>query len=154
MFDGKDDPYAHLREYRDKLVGVGRNEKLRMQLFIWSLSGKALTWYTRQVPHKWRDWQQVVEDIITHFSLNTEISVDRFSLVIIHNQPSENLEKYARRWRTEAARLQPPLDESDLSKYFIRAQKGVYFDKMMSMMGQKFKEPVKMTDFIEEGVKS
>lgn len=85
MFDGKDDPYAHLREYRDKLVGVGRNEKLRMQLFIWSLSWKALTWYTRQVPHKWRDWQQVVEDIITHFSLNTEISVDRFSLVIIHN---------------------------------------------------------------------
>ncbi|KAG5571547.1 hypothetical protein H5410_061313 [Solanum commersonii] len=33
--------------------------------------------------------------------------------------------------------------------YFIRAQEGVYFDKIMSMMGQKLAELVKMGDFIE-----
>ncbi|XP_049405282.1 uncharacterized protein LOC125868753 [Solanum stenotomum] len=109
MFDGKGDPHAHLRAYCDKLVGVGRNEKLRMKLFIQSLSGE--------------------------------------------KKPPETFQEYARRWRTEAARVQPPLDESELSKYFIRAQEGIYFDKMMSMMGQKFAELVKMGDFIEEGVK-
>ncbi|XP_049358814.1 uncharacterized protein LOC125823480 [Solanum verrucosum] len=114
MFDGNGDPHAHLRAYCDKLVGVGRNEKLRMKLFIQSL----------------------------------------FSLANIQKKPSENFQEYARRWRTEAARVQPPLDESELSKYFIRAQEGIYFDKMMSMMGQKFAELVKMGDFIEEGVKS
>ncbi|XP_049365803.1 uncharacterized protein LOC125830664 [Solanum verrucosum] len=93
MFDGKGDNHAHLRAYCDKLVGVGRNEKLRMKLFIRSLSREALTW------------------------------------------------------------VQPPLDESELSKHFIRAQESVYFDKIMSMMGQKFAELVKMGDFIEEGVK-
>ncbi|KAH0742961.1 hypothetical protein KY290_030954 [Solanum tuberosum] len=67
---------------------------------------------------------------------------------------SKNFQEYARCWRTEVARVQPPLDESELSKYFIRAQEGIYFDKMMSMMGQKFAELVKMGDFIEEGVKS
>ncbi|KAG5600627.1 hypothetical protein H5410_031997 [Solanum commersonii] len=41
-----------------------------------------------------------------------------------------------------------------LYEYFIRAQEGIYFDKMMSIMGQKFAELVKMGDFIEEGVKS
>ncbi|KAG5595216.1 hypothetical protein H5410_036448 [Solanum commersonii] len=41
-----------------------------------------------------------------------------------------------------------------MEKYFIRAQEGVYFEKMMSMMGQKFAELVKMGDFIDEGVKS
>ncbi|KAG5616507.1 hypothetical protein H5410_016331 [Solanum commersonii] len=86
MFDGKGDPHAHLRAYCDKLVDVGRNEKLRM--------------------------------------------------------------------KTETVRVRPPLDESELSKYFIRAQECIYFDKMMSMMGQKFTELVKMGDFIEEGVKS
>ncbi|KAG5630416.1 hypothetical protein H5410_002133 [Solanum commersonii] len=78
MFDGKGDPYAHLRTYYDKLVCVGRNEK--------------------------------------------------------------------------PTRVQPPLDESEISKYFIRAQEGIYFDKKMSMMGQKFAQLVKMGDFIEEVV--
>ncbi|XP_049406049.1 uncharacterized protein LOC125869627 [Solanum stenotomum] len=133
MFDGKGDPHAHLRAYCDKLVGVGRNEKLRMKLFIRSLFGETLTWYTRQDPRKWRVWREMAEDF---------------------KKPSENFQEYARRWRTEAARVQPPLDESELSKYFIRAQEGIYFDKMMSMMGQKFAELVKIGDFIEEGVKS
>ncbi|XP_070041159.1 uncharacterized protein [Nicotiana tomentosiformis] len=46
IFDGTGDPHAQLRAYCDKLVGVGRNEKLRMKLFIRSLTGEALTWYT------------------------------------------------------------------------------------------------------------
>lgn len=49
--------------------------------------------------------------------------------------------------------MQLPLDESDLSKYFIRAQEGVYFDKIMSLMGHKFAELFKMGDFIEEVLK-
>ncbi|KAM3202379.1 hypothetical protein P3L10_030003 [Capsicum annuum] len=46
VFDEKGDPHAHLRAYCNKLVGVESNEKLRMKLFIRSLSGEALTWYT------------------------------------------------------------------------------------------------------------
>lgn len=34
IIDGTSDPHAHLRAYCDKLVGVGRNEKLRMKLII------------------------------------------------------------------------------------------------------------------------
>ncbi|KAK6796258.1 hypothetical protein RDI58_003959 [Solanum bulbocastanum] len=55
IFDRKGDPHAHLRAYCDKLVSVGRNEKLRMKLFIQSLFGEGLAWYTRQVPQKWQD---------------------------------------------------------------------------------------------------
>jgi len=56
MFDGKGDLHAHLRAYCDKLVGVVRNEKLRMNLFIRSFSGEALTFYKRQDTRKWPDW--------------------------------------------------------------------------------------------------
>ncbi|KAG5620497.1 hypothetical protein H5410_005715 [Solanum commersonii] len=154
MFDGIGDPHAYLREYCDKLVGVGRNEKLRMKLFIRSLSGETLTWYTRQDPRKWRDWQEMAKDFMTRFRFNIEITANIFSLANIQKKPSENFQQYARRWKIETARVHPPLDKSELSKYFIRAQEGIYFDKMMSMMGQKFVELVKMGDFIEESVKS
>nr|XP_033516253.1 uncharacterized protein LOC117280636 [Nicotiana tomentosiformis] len=133
IFDGTCDPHAYLRAYCDKFVGVGRNEKLRMKLFIRSMTGEALTWYTRQDPGNWRAWQDMSENFINHFRFNTEITSDRFTL---------------------ATRAKPPLDDSELTKYFIRDQEGIYFEKIMGMMGQKFHELVKIGDFLEEGIKS
>ncbi|XP_060192680.1 uncharacterized protein LOC132622155 [Lycium barbarum] len=118
IFDGTGDPHAHLRAYSDKLVGVGRSEKLRMKLFIRSLSGEALTWYTRQDPRKWSDWQDMAGDFMNHFGFNTEITPKRFSL--------GNVQK----------------------------KEGIYFEKMMGSMGQKFADLVKMGDFLGEGIKS
>ncbi|XP_060208582.1 uncharacterized protein LOC132635979 isoform X1 [Lycium barbarum] len=154
IFDGTGDPHAHLRAYCDKLVGVGRNEKLRMKLFIRSLSGEALTWYTHQDPRKWSDWQDMAGDFMNRFGFNTEITPDRFSLSNIQKKATESFQDYARRWRIEDAQVMPPLDESELSKYFIRAQEGIYLEKMMGSMGQKFADLVKMGDFLEEGIKS
>ncbi|XP_055826332.1 uncharacterized protein LOC129894696 [Solanum dulcamara] len=96
IFDGKSDPHAHLRSYCDKLVDVGRNEKLRMKFFIRSLSGETLTWYTCQDPRKWYNWQEMAEDFMNHFRFNTEITADRFSLANIQKKPSEDFQEYAR----------------------------------------------------------
>ncbi|KAM3286064.1 hypothetical protein P3S67_024863 [Capsicum chacoense] len=82
VFYRKGDPHTYLRAYCDKLVGVERNEKLRMKLFIQSLSGEALTWYTRQDPHKWRDWWEMAEDFISRFRFNTEIAQTGFHWLI------------------------------------------------------------------------
>ncbi|XP_070036752.1 uncharacterized protein [Nicotiana tomentosiformis] len=131
IFDGTSDPHAHLRAYCDKLLGVGRNEKLRMKLFIRSLTGEALTWYTRHDPQNWRTWQDMANDFMNRLLLNREITPDRFALVNLQKKPSESFQEYARQWRSEAARAQPPLDDSELTKYFIRAQEGIYFEKMM-----------------------
>ncbi|XP_060211790.1 uncharacterized protein LOC132639355 [Lycium barbarum] len=92
IFDGTGDPHAHLRAYCDKLVGVGRNEKLRMKLFIRSLSGEALTWYTRQDPRKWSDWQDMAGDFMNRFGFNTEITPDRFSLSNIQKKATESFQ--------------------------------------------------------------
>ncbi|XP_070034632.1 uncharacterized protein [Nicotiana tomentosiformis] len=62
IFDGTCDPHAHLRAYCDKLVGVGRNEKLRMKLFIRSLTGETLTCYTHQDTTNWRQEQLMLID--------------------------------------------------------------------------------------------
>lgn len=55
MFDGAGDTKAHLRMYCDKLVGVGKNEQIRMKLFMRSLTGDALSWYIGQDPKKWHN---------------------------------------------------------------------------------------------------
>nr|XP_033515007.1 uncharacterized protein LOC117279563 [Nicotiana tomentosiformis] len=103
IFDGTGDPHAHFRAYCDKLVGVGRNEKLRMKLFI-SLTRESLTWYTRQDPQNWRTWQNIVEDFMNRFRFNTEMTHDRFTLVNLQKKPSESFQEYARRWKLDSAR--------------------------------------------------
>ncbi|XP_070013299.1 uncharacterized protein [Nicotiana sylvestris] len=44
MFDGIGDPKVHLRNYCDKLVGVRKDERIRIKLFMRSLTGDALSW--------------------------------------------------------------------------------------------------------------
>ncbi|KAH0644537.1 hypothetical protein KY284_032421 [Solanum tuberosum] len=56
----------------------------------------------------------MAEDFMNRFRLNTKITVDRFSLANIQKKPSENFQEYARRWRTEAIRVKPPLDETPI----------------------------------------
>ncbi|XP_070031984.1 uncharacterized protein [Nicotiana tomentosiformis] len=127
IFDGTGDPHAHLRAYCYNLVGVGRNDKLRMKLFIRSLTGEALTWYTRQDHKNWREWQDMEEDFKNRFRFNTKITLDRFALANLQKQPS---------------------------KSFQESKEGIYFEKMIGMMGQNFPELVKMGDVLEEGIKS
>nr|XP_033508431.1 uncharacterized protein LOC117273375 [Nicotiana tomentosiformis] len=110
IFDGMGDPHAYLRVYCDKLVRVGRNEKLRIKLSIRNLTGEALTWYTLQDPRNWRTWQDMAEGFMNRFRFNTEISPNRFALVSLQKKPFESFQEYACRWRSEAARAHPPLD--------------------------------------------
>ncbi|XP_070042629.1 uncharacterized protein [Nicotiana tomentosiformis] len=120
IFYGIADPHAHLRAYCDKVVGVGRNEKLRMKLLIRSLKGEALTWYTPRIPET-RGNGNMVEDFMNCFRFNTKITSNRFTLVNLQKKMSESFQEYAHRWRSEAARAQPPLDDNALTKFFIRA---------------------------------
>jgi len=53
VFDSTGDPRVHLRTYCDKLVGVGKDERISRKLFIRSLKGDALSWYISQDPKKW-----------------------------------------------------------------------------------------------------
>ncbi|XP_070055335.1 uncharacterized protein [Nicotiana tomentosiformis] len=73
MFDGTDDPKVHLRTYCDKLVGVGRDERICMKMFMRSLTGDALSWF------------------------NTENAPDVFYIQNLKKRPMETLREYATR---------------------------------------------------------
>lgn len=46
VFDGKRNLRARLRSYCDKLVGVGKDENIRIKLFLRSSIEGTLDWYT------------------------------------------------------------------------------------------------------------
>ncbi|KAM3307903.1 hypothetical protein P3S67_009647 [Capsicum chacoense] len=138
LFNGVGDPHAYLRAYCDKLVGVGRNEMIRIKLFIRSLSGEALTWFTQQDLRKWRGWNDIAQDFMDQFKFNTEITPDMFYLAKLKKKPIETFREYALRWRVEAAKVQPPMSEGEMTATFIECQyNSLYYEKNNNHDGEK-----------------
>ena len=48
-FSGSRNPFFHLKNYRENLIGVGNNEGIRIKSFNQSLNGKALEWYSNKM---------------------------------------------------------------------------------------------------------
>ncbi|KAG5584543.1 hypothetical protein H5410_044977 [Solanum commersonii] len=124
--------------YCDKLVGVGRDERILMKLFMRSLTGEALSWYIEQDPLKWDE----------------KNAPDWFYIQNLKKKPSESFRDYAIRWRSEAARARPPMEESQMKDYFIRAQEPQYYDRMMLVAEKSFADIIKLGERIEEGIKN
>ncbi|XP_055830916.1 uncharacterized protein LOC129899948 [Solanum dulcamara] len=155
VFDGKGNPRAHLRSYCHKLVGVGKDEAIRIKLFIRSLTREALDLYTSQDPKKWCSWSIMAYEFMDRFKFNTEAIPDRFYLMKLEKKSIESFRKYAMRWRADAAKVQPPMMESEMTTLFIQSQKdATYYEKMISVVGKKFFQVIRMREFIEEGIKT
>ncbi|XP_070056491.1 uncharacterized protein [Nicotiana tomentosiformis] len=115
MFDGTGDLKVHLRTYCDKLVGVVKDERIRMKLFIRSLTEDVLSWYISQNPKKWVNWN-------------------------LKKKPTESFREYATRWRYEATKVRPALEEEQMNKFFVRAQDPQYYERLMVIENYKFSD--------------
>ncbi|XP_070034649.1 uncharacterized protein [Nicotiana tomentosiformis] len=111
MFDGTGDPKVHMKTYYDKLVEVGKNEQIRMKLFMRSLTGDALSWYISQNPKKWANWLSMASDFMDRCRFNTENVLDIFYIQNLKKKPTETFREYATRWRLEVAKVKPALKE-------------------------------------------
>ncbi|XP_070029008.1 uncharacterized protein [Nicotiana sylvestris] len=154
MFDGTGDPRVHLRTYCDKLVGVGRDEKICMKLFMRSLKGDALSWYINQDPNKWSNWVSMASDFMDKFRINAENAPYVFYIQNLKKKPAETFREYATRWRSEAAKVKPALEEEQMNKFFVRALDPQYYERLMLIRSQKFSDIIKLGEKIEEGIKS
>ncbi|XP_060190465.1 uncharacterized protein LOC132619638 [Lycium barbarum] len=154
MFDGKVNPRAHLRSYCDNLVGVGKDQAISMKLFIRCLMGEALDWYTCQDPQKWHSWGEMAQEFMDRFRFNIETVPYRFYLMKLERKSIETFREYDMRWKAKAAKVQPPMAESEMTTLFVQPLKdATYYERLISVIGQKYSEVIKMGDFIEEGIK-
>ncbi|XP_070025103.1 uncharacterized protein [Nicotiana sylvestris] len=154
LFDGTSDLRVHLRMYCDKPVGVGRDEKIRMKLFMRSLKGDALSWYISQDAKKWTSWVNMASDFMDRFRFNTENALDLFYIQNLKKKPTETFREYATRWRSEATKVRPALEEEQMNRFFVRAQDSQYYERLMLIEGQKFSDIIKLGERIEEGIKN
>ncbi|XP_070022092.1 uncharacterized protein [Nicotiana sylvestris] len=154
LFDGTGDPRVHLRTYCDKLVGVGKDERIRMKLFMRSLKGDVLSWYISQDPKKWSRWVGMSFDFMDRFRFNTENAPNVFYIQNLKNKPIETFCEYATHWRFEAAKVRPAIKEEQMNKFFVRAQDQQYYERLMIIESHKFSDIIKLSERIEEGIKS
>ncbi|XP_070054056.1 uncharacterized protein [Nicotiana tomentosiformis] len=154
MFDGTGDPKVHLRTYCDKLVGVGKDERIHMKLFMRSLTGDALSWYISQNIKKWINWVSMASDFMNRFRFNTENAPDVFYIHNLKKKPTETFREYATRWRSEAAKVRPALEEEQMNKFFVRAQDPQYYERLIVIENHKFSDIIKLGERIEKGIKS
>ncbi|XP_070015632.1 uncharacterized protein [Nicotiana sylvestris] len=154
MFDGTGDPRVHLSTYCDKLVGVGKDEKIRMKLFVRRLTGDALSWYISQNPKKWSNWVSMTSNFMDRFRFNTENTPDVFYIQYLKKKPTETFCEYATRWRSEAVKVRSAFDEEQMTKIFVRAQDPQYYERLMVIENHKFSDIIKLGEMIEEGIKS
>ncbi|XP_070054240.1 uncharacterized protein [Nicotiana tomentosiformis] len=154
MFDGTGDSKVHLRTYCDKLVGVGKDERIRMKLFMRSLTGDALSWYISPNPKKWVNWVSMVSDFMDRIKFITENVPDVFYIQNHKKKPTETFREYATRWRSEAAKVRPSLKEEQMNKFFVRAQDPQYYERLTVIKSHKFSDIIKLGERIKEGIKS
>ncbi|XP_070020279.1 uncharacterized protein [Nicotiana sylvestris] len=154
LYDGHVDPVGHLRRFCSKMRGASGKDELLMAYFSQSLSGLALEWYTHQDHGKWYTCDDLAQVFARHFQYNIEIVPDRLSLTKIEKKPSESFIEYGFRWREQAARVNPLMEESEMVEYFLQDLEPTYFGHLISAIGKSFNEVVKMGSMMEEGLKS
>ncbi|XP_070017031.1 uncharacterized protein [Nicotiana sylvestris] len=154
FYDEYGDPIAHLRGYCSKMRGVGGKDKFLMAYFSQSLSGAALEWYTRQDASRWYTWDDMAQAFARDVQYNIDIVPDRLSLTKVEKKPSESFREYGFRWREQAARVNPPMEEVEMVEYFLQALEPTYYGHLISTIGKSFNDVVKMGEMVEEGLKS
>ena len=153
-FDGRGNPITHLKDYCSRVMGIGQDEAIRMKLFIQSLSGLALDWYTEQDFRKWYTWEDMARDFVEHFKFNIGVSPNLYDMLEIERMPHESFQEYAIRWRLEASKIRPPLPENELISTFIQMQKGIYYEKLLCARLRDFSDLIQVGKQVEAGIRA
>ncbi|XP_070056558.1 uncharacterized protein [Nicotiana tomentosiformis] len=119
-----------------------------------SLTRDALSWYISQNPKKWANWVSMASDFMDRFRFNTENTPDIFYIQNLKKKSTETFRQYTTRWRSEAAKVRPPLEEEQMNKFFVRAQDSQYYEMLMVIKNHNFSDIIKLGERIEEGIKS
>ncbi|XP_070007391.1 uncharacterized protein [Nicotiana sylvestris] len=96
----------------------------------------------------------MVSDFMDRFMFNTKNAPDVFYIQNLKKKPKETFREYATRWRSEAAKVKPALEEEQMNRFFVRAQDPQYYERLMLIEGQKFSNIIKLGDRMEEGIKN
>ncbi|XP_070024981.1 uncharacterized protein [Nicotiana sylvestris] len=151
-YDGHNDPIAHLKRYCNQLRGGRGKEELLMPYFGESLVGAASEWFIYQDISHWHVWDDMAQTFIKQFQYNIDIVPDCNSLSSMKKKLAESFREYVVRWREQASRVKPPMDEHELITVFLQDQDPDYFQNMMAAMGRPFADAIKIGEMVGNGL--
>nr|XP_009617114.1 uncharacterized protein LOC104109498 [Nicotiana tomentosiformis] len=123
-----------------------------MAYFGASLTGVASEWFIDQDTSHWHGWDDMAQTFVRQLQYN--IDPNRNSLSNLKKKPTESFREYAIKWREQASRVKPPMDDHELITAFLQAQESDYFQNMMSTVGKSFSEAIKIGEMVENGRKT
>ncbi|XP_070046214.1 uncharacterized protein [Nicotiana tomentosiformis] len=83
-----------------------------------------------------------------------DIIPDCSSISKMEKNHEEDFREFGLRWREQAARVSPPIDDEEMVKLFLQAQGPTYFSHLIPVLGKTFNDVVKMGEMVEERIKS
>jgi len=121
MFDGTGNARVQLRTYCDKLVGVEKDEKICMKLFMRSLKGDVLSWYIIQDLKKCSNWDRY--GIRIHGQI--QVQYGKCARYVFYSEFKEetqrNILRICHSLGIKAVKVRPALGEEQMNKFFVRA---------------------------------
>ncbi|KAH0646393.1 hypothetical protein KY290_035063 [Solanum tuberosum] len=120
-----------------------------MRLFIQSLSGLAVAWYTKQDFSKWHTWKDMARNCVKQYEFNNGDELHIANLLKLKKLSHESFQEYAIRWRLEASKMHPSLSEEEFISTFIHVQEGLYYEKLLGTCAHNFSYLIKVGKEIE-----
>ena len=110
--EGSEDAVTHISRFQGECGPYGGDDNLKLRAFGSSLSGSALTWYTKLAPRSVLDWATMEAMFRTTFGV-VEPEVDLSSLTSMYQQPAEISVEFLKRFKIQQAKCKSPITEAD-----------------------------------------
>ncbi|PNX82497.1 coatomer subunit zeta-3, partial [Trifolium pratense] len=93
------------------------------------------------------------EAFVRQYKYNLDMAPDRDQLRAMAQKDKETFKEYAQRWSEIAAQINPPLEEKEMTKIFLKTLGSFYYERMVVSAPSDFTEMVNMGMRLEEGVR-
>jgi len=100
-----------------------------------------------------KTFNDLCEAFFQRYNYNLHSAPDKSELQAMTQDDNESFKAYAQRWRDFAAQIQPPLEEKELTKIFLKTLDQFYYDNMVARAPNNFAEMMTMGMCLEEGVR-
>ncbi|PKI65913.1 hypothetical protein CRG98_013684, partial [Punica granatum] len=145
-YEGTADPRHHLRHYRGKMLQYWEYEEFVIHSFQDSLSGSALDWFMSLKAEDIPTWEDLSRKFTDQYRYCAETPPTLLELSTKEMARGQKFEEYAAKWRAQAAKHIPPINEAQQIQLFHSTLRGVYYSHLLAHTSS-------FSDLIEAGKK-
>ncbi|GKV20634.1 hypothetical protein SLEP1_g30732 [Rubroshorea leprosula] len=112
--------------YARKMAPYANDERVLVHYFQDSLSGPESVWFLMVDKKNICSFKDVSQAFMRQYEYNINLAPTRDSLQRITKKSNETFKEFAQWWRSEAAKVIPPLTDSEIYSLFIKSTTGTF----------------------------